>query len=205
MLDTATGTNLTPTVKNPKRPGPRKIIATPEELGKLFNAAEPWLRLWLMLCSQLALRNAEARHVGPAEYNHAEQTITYRKKGGQHHQLPVTPEIAAMFEAAPEPPPGCNAWSFVERWRGRPLGKGPIESAWVALKKRAGVRAELRAHDIRRTTAVSLYTLTRDIRTVSHLLGHENLVATCQYLAYADPKELRPLLAQMRPITETKQ
>ncbi len=95
--------------------------------------------------------------------------------------------------------------SYVEMWRGRTTDAGAMRHAWKQLKKKTGVRADLRAHDLRRTTAVSLYKLTHDLRAVSHLLGHSNIASTCGYLAHQDPEDLRPLLAQMRPHTEKVQ
>jgi len=191
-------------VKAGKNPGPRKTIATAEEITRLFAAAEPWQRLWLLLCSQLALRNSEARSIKASNYDPAAQTISFRKKGGGTHVLPVTPDIAALFEAAPEAPEGQD-WTYIERWRGKRLSKAAVEHKWRQLKRRTGVRLELRAHDLRRTTAVSMYQLTHDLRAVSHLLGHASMSATCGYLAHQDPQALRPLLAQLRPPTQLKQ
>jgi len=107
-----------------------------------------------------------------------------------------------MFEAAPA---GEEDWTYIERWRGKKMSKTAVEHAWRKLKKAAHVREDLRVHDLRRTTAVSLYQLTKDLRAVSQLLGHASMSATCGYLAHQDPQTLRPLLAQLRPQTEMKQ
>ena len=156
----------------------------------------------MLLCSDLALRNAEARSIGPDQYNAAEQTIAFRKKGGGVHTLPITPELAALFAAAPQGEPG---WTYIERWRGKKVSKPAIEHQWRSLKKKCGVRTELRAHDLRRTMAVNLYQFSKDLRAVSHLLGHTTFAATAGYLAHQDPQTLRPLLAQMRLATQVKQ
>ncbi len=202
LLDATAGTALAQTVKAGKNPGPRKVIAKPEESAKLFEHAQPWQRLWLLLCSQLALRNAEARSISPANYDPSAQTIHFKKKGGGVHTLPVTPDIAALFEAAPA---GEEGWTYIERWRGKKLSKAAVEHQWRKLKKLCAVREDLRVHDLRRTTAVSLYDLTRDLRAVSHLLGHASIASTCGYLAHQDPENLRPLLAQMKLATQVKQ
>jgi site-specific recombinase XerD len=205
LLDSACGTQLRHTVPPAKNPGARRVIATSEELHNLFAKAQPWQRLWLLLCSQLALRNAEARGIGPNNYDATQATIQFKKKGGTLHTLPITEEIAAMFHNAPDPPEGEDTWTFTERWAGKKMTKAAVEYQWRTLKKKAKVRIELRAHDLRRTTAVTLYNLTHDIRTVSHLLGHVSIMATCGYLAHQDPQTLRPLLAQMKPLTDVKQ
>lgn len=202
LLDATAGTQLRQTVTPGRNPGPRKIIAKTDETQRLFARAQPWQRVWLLLCSQLALRNAEARGIAPANYDAANQTIQFKKKGGGVHTLPVTPDLAALFASAPE---GEAGWSYIEMWRGKSLSKAAVEHQWRKLKKLAGVRENLRVHDLRRTTAVSLYELTKDIRAVSHLLGHTSIAATCGYLAHQNPQDLRPLLAQMKLATEMKQ
>jgi integrase len=124
------------------------------------------------------------------------QTITFTKKGGGKHTLPVTDELRAFFQNAPE---GLSDdWTYIDRWAGRHLSKVAVEHQWRKLKRAAGVHFELRAHDLRRTVAVSLYELTKDLRVVSHLLGHASIAATCGYLAHQDPQALRPLLAQLQ-------
>jgi len=188
-----------------RNPGPRKVIAKNEESVKLFAQAAPWQRVWLLLCSQLALRNAEARSISQANYDAHDGTITFRKKGGDDHVLPVTPEIMAVFEAAPAAPEGCEEWTYVDRWRGKKMSKAAIEHQWRKLKKACGVRETLRVHDLRRTTAVAFYELTKDLRAVSHLLGHTSMSATASYLANRDPQTLRPLLAQLKMPTQVKQ
>lgn len=202
LLDASAGTDLRQTVRPEKNPGPRKVIAKEDEQRRLFHHAEPWQRLWLLLCSELAMRNAEARSIGPDNYNREHQTVSFCKKGGDTHVLPVTPNIAALFDAAPFGEPDMT---YIERWRGKKMTKAAVEHQWRKLKKLAQVRYDLRCHDLRRTTAVSLYNLSRDLRAVSHLLGHQSMAATCGYLAPHDPQDLRPLLAQLKPITEVKQ
>ena len=68
---------------------------------------------------------------------------------------------------------------------------------WAKLKKTARVNPELIIHDLRRSAAVALYEISKDLRMVEQLLGHENLSTTGRYLEHRDPGKLRPLLAQM--------
>lgn len=182
------------------RPSPRTVTATPEELQKLVAHAQPYMRLFILLASQLGLRITEARKLGPGDYSAEAGTITYRKKGGKTHTLPVTPEIAALFDSAPEAP----GKSFIAALRGderlhqtENLTDPTLRRAWVALRKKAGVNQKLRPHDLRRTVAVSLYDLTKDVLAVNKLLGHTNLASTFHYLAPHDPGKLRPLVHQL--------
>lgn len=192
----------------PRVPGrqARQVIATPDELRKLHAHADPLLRVWLRMCTALALGGYEAHALAPANYNAENKTVSFtRKKTGTPQTLPVPDDLAAIFEAAPhhEDP----TVSFLQRYnRGRPIGRTVINRRWNALKKRAGVNPNLNPHDLRRTTATALYDLTKDLRVVQQLLGHGSLTATTHYIAGHDPAALRPLLAQLwTPKTEFKQ
>ncbi len=194
LLDATTGTKLADTVNYGKPPGPRKTIATPEESARLFAMAQPWLRVWLVLCTQLGLRNAEARRLRPENYNREKGLITFRKKGGEDHILPITPDIAALLDTAPQ---GPEDWTYVERWKGSALGKTDAVSTnviyyhWNKLKRDAGVRRTLIPHDLRRTIAVNLYQLCHDLRAVQQFLGHKSLASTTAYLAPLTEDQIR--------------
>lgn len=191
-----------------RRPEPRTVIASIEERGRLLAAAEPWLRCWILLCSDLALRFSEARQIRPSSWDREKQEVTYIKKGGDTYVLPLSDELEQIFSLAPQE----DDRPFIEALKGparggKPLADQTIRDAWNALKKRTGVPANLNPHDLRRTTAVLAYEHTKDIRAVQQLLGHRNLASTCVYLAHRDSAKLRPLIEAIKakPTTEMKQ
>jgi len=187
-----------PTLKFPRA---RTIIATPQEIAALHRHAEPWMQLYLHLCGQLGLRFSEAYSIAEQHWNQEAHTITFTKKGGDPHTLPTTEEIERLFRLAPEGPPDKP---YFARLMGRGhtktgvLSKTALREAWHRLKLRAGVNPALIIHDLRRTVAVTAYALTKDIVSVSHLLGHANISTTSWYLQHRDPAQLSMLTQLLR-------
>jgi integrase len=196
------GPNLIRQVPKLRTPQPRTTIATPEELLRLEALAPPWLRVWLLLCTRLGLRFGTAAAIAPANWNPAAGTITFTTKGGVVMTLPTPPEIEELFRSAgTNPDPATPYWLLLRGDTGlRGSTKYPtcsLRAEWDRLKKKAGVRPDLRPHDFRRTIAVSLYEATKDIRAVQQLLGHNSLATTAHYLMHRDPGKLRALLAAL--------
>ncbi len=50
------------------------------------------------------------------------------------------------------------------------------------------------ARSQRRTLAVSLYEVSKDLRVVEQMLGHQSLTSTVRYLEHRDPAKLKPYL-----------
>jgi integrase len=175
-------------------PRARTRIAVADELPKMLQAAPPGMKLFLLLTSALGLRFAEAASLKPDNWNAEKHTITYTKKGGDTHTLPVTPEIEELFTVAAR-----ENTAFLDVLIPRQHGDltRRIRAEWVQLREKAGVKADLKPHDLRRTAAVSLYELTKDIRAVQQLLGHQSLSTTAWYLQHADTEKIRPLVEQM--------
>lgn len=82
-----------------KHPGlrPRNVTATEAEKQALLAAAPQHLRLWLLLCSDLAIRSGTASRIGPRNYNAASRELRFTTKLGERLTLPVTAEIAAYI------------------------------------------------------------------------------------------------------------
>jgi len=187
-----------------RRAQPRTVIATLEERATLLAAAQPWLRCWILLCSDLALRFSEARQIRPSSWNREKREVSYIKKGGDTYILPASDDLEAIFAIAPQE----EDRPFVDALRGPgPLKDQTIRRAWHNLKAKVHANPQLNPHDLRRTTAVLAYERTKDIRMVQQLLGHRNLASTCEYLAHRDSAKLRPLIDALsaKPMTEVKQ
>jgi len=189
--------HLMDTVTRPKYPGPRTVIATQEELAKLLAYAPPWQRCWLELTAVLGMRFAEARRLCRAHFNPAQKTITFPTKGNRTNTLPATDELQTFFRVAPRTDDPNTP--LIDALAGREMTNEFLYKRWYELKAKAGVNPQLRPHDLRRTLAVSIYDLTKDIRAVQQTLGHQNLLTTCLYLEHHDPANIRPILAQLRP------
>ncbi|MGH9775298.1 MAG: tyrosine-type recombinase/integrase [Candidatus Acidiferrales bacterium] len=178
-----------------RKPAPRTTTVTDEQRTKLLDAAEPWLRCFILLCSQLALRRAEALRVSPRMYDTEKQTVTVPTKGGQTITLPITDELRELFELAPDT--DDTETPYIWKLRGGTLRPDTIHRHFRRLVKKAGIEAPLIPHDFRRAAANKMYELSGDIRAVQQLLGHSDLASTAWYLQHRDPEKLRPLVQQL--------
>lgn len=176
---------------------PRNVTVTDEEKQRLLDAANPHLRLWLLLCSDLALRSTTAVNVGPQHYNQHSQLFRLSTKMGAKVTLPATDEIAELIaRCTPNSPHSFVRQLWVEDWkkRGRPVdpNKGSATALRLALRTlraQLGIHRRITPHDFRRTTAVAMLGATGDVRDVQALLGHRSLQATIWYLDH----DLRPV------------
>lgn len=176
---------------------PRNVTATRAEIDALLDAAPPHLKLWLLLCSDLAIRSGTAARIAPANYDPETRRLRFTTKHNAKQTLPVTAEIRALLELC-DP---CNPTSFVRQlWPLNPGRHGkPIDPAcdgidalryhYWKLCRAVGITRRITPHDLRRTTAVGMLELTRDVRDVQALLGHRNLTSTLWYLDH----DVRPV------------
>ena len=128
-----------------------------------------------------------------------------------HQTLPVSAAIAEVIEKLPS---GIDRQTpivnLLRKHRpGQQPGPAPrFTKQWKALKKRAGIRPELRIHDLRRTLAEDVWNATHDLRAVQAQLGHRSPTTTARYLAdRITLQDLKPILRkvqQLRTLRETE-
>lgn len=178
-----------------RKPGPRTIIATPDELTRVLEHASPWMRVLLLLAAHAGLRASDCLRAAPIHYNRENKTLNlYQQKTGTLARLPLTDELTATIEAIPADEPEKPLYAIV---RGKTISKKGFCSAWNTLKKKSGVNPGLWIHNLRRTLAVSLYEVSKDLRVVEHMLGHRSLASTAQYLEHRDPQMIKQVLDQL--------
>jgi integrase len=188
-----------------KYPGlrPRNITATEDDRAAILAAAPTHLRLFILLCSDLAIRSGTAARLGPDNYDPNRRKLTFTSKYGEKLTLPTTQAVDEMLNMCdlrnPEP--------FVRQlWHAQPGNHHPHASAkarsqhqtllaaFGRLKASLGITRPLTPHDLRRTTAVAMYRQTRNLRKVQALLGHRSMQATIWYLDHdLEPVELETL------------
>lgn len=176
---------------------PRSVTAPRDELDTMLGTAPAPLKLWLLLCSHLAIRSGTAVQLAPHHYDKAAGVLRFITKKEAPVTLPVTEDIAARLDRCnmDDPTPFVRQlWHIFGRRRLKPHAS--IEHMNAAMQRqlrkhraRLGYNRRIVAHDLRRTTAVELYRHTRDIRDVQALLGHRTLQSTIWYLDH----DLRPV------------
>ena len=197
-------------------PRPRNVTATDREINLLLNHAPRYLLLWLLLCSDLAIRSGTAATIGPEHYDPATQTLQFTTKYGAPLTMPVTAEIAALLESLNHN--GGGPYCYQLRCQ-EPKAKGgqpsihtkvPVVAyshTFVALRRKLGITRKLTPHDFRRTAAVKMYKHTGDARAVQSFLGHRSLASTIWYLDHdlqAIPRDTLELIKSNRTTQPTQ-
>jgi integrase len=186
-------------------PDPRNNIVTDAERSAIMAAAKPHLKCWLLMCSDLAIRSGTAAVMAPQNYDPVAKTLTFQTKKGRNMCLPVTGELDALLRPLAM---ADSATPFVCLLH--PLGRIATVSLRLGLRKlraEVGIVRRFTPHDLRRTTAVKVYTNTRDLRAVQAILGHRTLTSTLHYLDHRNtPVSIGNLeLAKLNPTTEVVQ
>jgi integrase/recombinase XerD len=184
--------DLVDQVPHVRQGAPRKTIAEPHELEKLLAAAPRWMQTIILLAAHAGLRRSDCLRVAPIHYDAEKKIITIeQQKTGHLVSIPATAQLAALLESAP---PGDPATPFYALWKEGTITAHGVTSAWMTLKIKTGVNRGLWLHDLRRTLAVSLYEISKDLRVVEQMLGHHSLGSTVRYLEHRDPQKLKPYL-----------
>jgi len=177
-------------------PRPRNVTVTDDERAALLAAAPAHLRLWLLLCSDMAIRSGTAIRIGPQHWNRQRGTLSFTTKCEERLTLPVTTEIETLIDQCDPNDPlpfVCQLW----REHSRTIKRGghpstfrtnTLREQFTQLRNSLGLR-RVTLHDHRRTTAVAMLRHTHDVREVQALLGHKNLQSTFWYLDH----DLRPI------------
>lgn len=186
------------------KPSPRAITATTGERALLLARAPKNLRCYILLCSDLALRKSTAAKVCPNDYDAERREISVTTKYANKVTLPVTEELAVLFATCK----GEASVPYVAQLSrcGR-IAASTLALALNKLRKECGITKQLTSHDLRRTTAKTVYDLTKDLRIVQAVLGHKDLQTTLIYLDHrATPVQVATLeLAKLNPTTEVIQ
>jgi integrase len=175
---------LLPHVSGPRA---RPNIATPEQMQAIVSSAAPWLRLFILLCWQTALRFSEAYRVSPRSYDKTTRTISIMVKGGKNRVLPVTSDIEVLLGPTLEGDPDKSCIALLKGGRCSPAA---VRAAWSRLTREMGI-SEVNPHDLRRTTLTNLYRESKDLRACQQFAGHRSMTSTLNYLAPLKEEQLR--------------
>lgn len=189
--------NLKRLVPQVVKPAPRNVTITADERDAIITAAPPGLRVWLLLCSDLALRAATAARISPKDYNDETREISFRTKFGTAQTLPVTDALAELFAQVTHGE--TRPYAIALRTPNPSARPGPnyvqsLRRQFHITRKKLGITRNITPHDLRRTTAVRTLEVTADLRVVQALLGHRNLATTLYYLDHRNTPVDRAVL-----------
>ena len=160
----------------------------------MVASAKPRLELFLRLCSEMALRFMEAYRVTPGNWDRERHTLKILTKGGKTRTIPTPETIERLLAIAAEKQPTESAISTLA---GMQLQPDSLRKQFRKLVETCHVNPKLTPHDLRRTTATALYTLSKDLRAVQQVLGHSDLTSTLHYIAPLTPENLSTLLREL--------
>lgn len=156
------------------------------------------------------MRSGTAARICRDHYNPTTGKLTFTTKYDEKLTLPVTSEIAALFEL-------CDLGDsepFVRQLHSHeksnpPLKRGDyhrqsysshLDMLFKQLRISLDIHRRIVPHDLRRTTAVAVYRHTRNVRKVQAILGHRNLTSTIWYLDHdLEPVEVELLETVKKP------
>ena len=139
------------------------------------------MRLWLLICSDLAVQIGHSRAFGPEHYDVQRNTLTFTTKYSARQTLPVTAEIAELIRQFDLHNPVSFVRQLHQRFpvRGRKLSAQPatinyqfyLNNQFKKLRTALGLERRVIPHDLRRTTAVAMYKHTATSARSKHYLG----------------------------------
>lgn len=167
---------------------PRNVTATREEIDLILNAASPSLRLWLLFCSDLAIRSGTAARLNGQCYDKAHGILRFVTKHKSTQTLPVTDEIRRILDPLDHHTLTPYVWQIrqADRKINAQFSKGwwrhSLDTEFIKVRKAVGIEKRITPHDLRRSTAVAILEETHDLRIVKDLLGHSDMKTTLWYI-----------------------
>lgn len=187
---TRTGRRDTNPAAQIPRPRRRRTLPRPvsdDDLHHALAQADGHMRVWVTLAAYAGLRVGEIAALESSDVCWPEGLLRVCGKGGHERMVPMHPQVAAELR----------------RW-GVPA-RGPLFArdgrAWTAAMVSRRMSAYLRsvgvdatAHQLRHWFGSSTYRVSRDLRVVQELLGHESPQTTAIYTSWSPATALEAVL-----------
>lgn len=173
-------------------------IPTPEQVGQLLEAADPWFRPVIALCAFAGLRIGEASAVQLDDVAFLQRELHVRRqvqyaggvpaftppKAGSERKVALPDRLLLMLSQHVEDigVSGAEQWLFIG-----PPRPGIIRNAWRRALLAADV-PHVRIHDLRHFYASGLIAAGCDVVTVQRALGHASATTTLSKYAHIWPK-----------------
>ena len=214
----------TDSVKMPRKKKSLPIYMTPEELGKIQDAAikrgdwPKWalaLHLGLRQGERLALRWSDVEINGQDSVitiNHSLSRVTGKglvlaepKSDSSRRRIPIPKEVVDLLSGWRKQLLQVRLQAGAE-WKdldfvfttdlGNPIDPANDRKEWKALLKAAGVPYK-KLHSARHTTATLMSGLGVDLITVRDLLGHSSISTTATFYTHGQDEKLREAITKL--------
>jgi integrase len=176
-------------------------IPTPQQVGKIMAAAEPWFAPLIGLCAFAGLRLGEAAGVQLGDIDFLRRTLTVSRQvqrgGGSNvvvrppkygsERVVYLPDELVMMLSEHVRTVGIqpDGWLFVGS-AGNPPHQDTVRGEWLRALRAAGV-AGVKVHDLRHFYASGLIAAGCDVVTVQRALGHSSATTTLSTYSHLWP------------------
>lgn len=177
-------------------------IPTPETVGAILEASEPWMQTFVSLCAFGGLRLGEASAVQAGDFDFLRRKLTVRRQVQRAGAglVEITPPKYGSERDVPMPDAllelvslhlrdvgvhGRDEWLFVGD-QGNPPHQNTMGYWWRKTLKVAGVEG-VRLHDLRHFYASGLIAAGCDVVTVQRAVGHSNPTTTLNTYSHLWP------------------
>lgn len=177
------------------------VIPTPDEVGTLMTAIDPWFRPMMGLCAFAGLRIGEAVAVQLGDIDFLRRTLTVSRqvqsaKGGREVRLPkygsertvhLPDELVLMLSERVQNVGvfGEEGWLFGGRFGGSVVPVS-VSSMWIKARKAVGLD-HVKVHSLRHYFASGLIASGCDVVTVQRALGHAKATTTLDTYSHLWP------------------
>jgi integrase len=159
----------------------------------MLNAAPLYMRCFILLCSDLAIRSGTAAKIAPRHFDAETGTLTFRTKFDGGMSLPVTEELRRILDAVGDRDVGTPY--VAQLHKNNHLSQVQLQANFQKLRREVGIKKRIVPHDLRRSTAVRALEQTGDLRIVQAILGHRRLENTLHYLDHRNTTVTKETLA----------
>jgi integrase/recombinase XerD len=166
-----------------KRPKKLPCVLSPEEVGRLIDAAAPGReRMVVQIAYACGLRLEELMHLQVADIDSSRMVVQVRQGKGQKDRLvPLSARLLEELRAywrRYRP----RTWLFPNRKQSGPLHAGTIQRGFRRLVRRAGLTKPATMHTLRHSFATHQLERGTNVLALQKMLGHSQLSTTALYL-----------------------
>ncbi len=181
-------TNLAQDVPSIKTPQSERRFLSPEEVKVWVNEVDDELikvSMWMMYYAGLRISEATNLDLDDVALEGNGGWLKIRNaKGGRFRRIPIAPPLASIL--ADYLTWRVDSDKFLATERTGELRPGTIQIKIKEARNRLGWSSEITAHTLRHSFATELYSKTKDILTISKMLGHSDLSTTMIYAHLQD-------------------
>lgn len=197
-------------------------VYSPDQVSSILGAADPYMRLVILLALKCGLRDQEIAHLEWSSVDLDKRVLRvrgnpafgFRVKDSEERELPMPADLLDALKARRDTNPGRKLVVGTEGDKPNRkllrslkrlitkehLGCGHCEGCKIARNGRQAWTGchEWTLHRFRRTYATRILQAGSDIKTVQALMGHADLASTMRYLRPAESDGLQDLINRVK-------